>query len=139
MFEGGRDRCAGPEDLSFISRDPAQGDSNDTLIPPLPYAREGCPLPCTSPPHSRWIVAAPAPGPHATPTRARAGSKAAPRAPAAIQAICLLRRLPDAVTLEAPLEDTEGSSHWGRRGPGKNRYESMGQGVYPAQVEQGYK
>lgn len=77
-------------------------------------------MPCTpTPPHSRWIVAAPAPGPHATPTRARAGSKAAPRAPAAIQAIGLLRRLPDAVTLETPLEDTEGSSHRGSGGPGK--------------------
>lgn len=55
-------------------------------------------------PDIRWVVAAAAAGSHASPAGPGARAKLGPGAPAAILAVRLFRRLPDAVALEAPLE-----------------------------------
>lgn len=55
-------------------------------------------------PNVRRVVAAPAARAHASPAGPGAGAELGPGAPAAVLAVGLLRCLPDAVTLEAPLE-----------------------------------
>lgn len=55
-------------------------------------------------PDVRRVVAAAAAGSHASPAGPGARAELGPGAPAAILAVRLLRRLPDAVALEAPLE-----------------------------------
>lgn len=56
-------------------------------------------------PNVRRVGAAPAAGAHAAAAGPGAGAELGPGAPATILAVQLLRCLPDAVALEAPLEE----------------------------------
>lgn len=69
--------------------------------------KHGAPPACPArwKPNVRRVGAAPAAGAHAATAGPGAGAELGPGAPATILAVQLLRRLPDAVTLEAPLEE----------------------------------